>query len=47
MMLCGLPLVEQTAIGICLSFDPFSFDQNSLASAGEGVNRQDAMLHMK
>jgi hypothetical protein len=31
-MLCGLPLVQQAAIGNCLSFDPFPFDQNGLAS---------------
>ena len=30
-MLCGLPVVQQAAIGDCLSFDPFSFDQNGLA----------------
>src|SRR6202011_3181211 len=30
-MLCGLPTVQQAAIGDCLSFDPFSFDQNGLA----------------
>jgi hypothetical protein len=26
-MLCGLPLVQQAAIGNCLSFDPFPFDK--------------------
>jgi hypothetical protein len=31
-MLCGLPTVQQAAIGDCLSFDPFSFDQNGLAA---------------
>jgi hypothetical protein len=30
-MLCGLPSVQQAAIGNCLSFDPFPFDQNGLA----------------
>src|SRR5580700_1530673 len=30
-MLCGLPTVQQAAIGDCLSFDPFYFDQNGLA----------------
>ena len=30
-MLCGLPMVQQAAIGDCLSFDPFPFDQNGLA----------------
>jgi hypothetical protein len=30
-MLCGLPTVQQAAIGDCLSFDPFSFNQNGLA----------------
>ena len=30
-MLCGLPTVQQAAIGDCLSFDPFPFDQNGLA----------------
>ena len=30
-MLCGLPSVQQVAIGNCLSFDPFLFDQNGLA----------------
>ena len=32
-MLCGFPPVQQAAIGDCLSFDPFSFDQNGLASS--------------
>jgi hypothetical protein len=32
-MLCGLPTVQQAAVGDCLSFDPFSFDQNGLASS--------------
>jgi hypothetical protein len=27
-----LPTVQQAAIGDCLSFDPFSFDQNGLAA---------------
>jgi hypothetical protein len=36
-MLCGLPTVQHAAIGDCLSFDPFPFDQNGLAPA-------DAML---
>jgi hypothetical protein len=31
-MLCGLLLVQEAAIGDCLSFDPFPFDQNGLAS---------------
>jgi hypothetical protein len=31
-MSCGLPSVQQVAIGNCLSFDPFPFDQNGLAS---------------
>jgi hypothetical protein len=30
-ILCGLPTVQQAAIGDCLSFDPFPFDQNGLA----------------
>ena len=30
-MLCDLPTVQQAAIGNCLSFDPFSFDENGLA----------------
>ena len=30
-MLCGLPLVQQAAIGDGLSFDPFPFDQDGLA----------------
>src|SRR5262245_36993812 len=30
-MLCGLRSVQQAAIGNCLSFDPFPFDQNGLA----------------
>ena len=30
-MLRGLSTVQQAAIGDCLSFDPFSFDQNGLA----------------
>jgi hypothetical protein len=33
MMLCGVLSVQQAAIGDCLSFDPFSFDQNGLAPA--------------
>jgi hypothetical protein len=32
-MLCSLQPVQQAAIGNCLSFDPFSFDQNGLAPA--------------
>jgi len=32
-MLCGFPTVQQAAIGDCLSFDPFSFNQNGLAAA--------------
>jgi hypothetical protein len=32
-MLCGVPTVQQAAIGDCLSFDPFSFNQNGLAAA--------------
>ena len=31
-MLSSLPLVQQAAIGDCLSFDSFPFDQNGLAS---------------
>jgi hypothetical protein len=31
-MLCGLPLVQQAAIGDGLSFDPFSFDQYGLTA---------------
>jgi hypothetical protein len=31
MILWGFPLVQQAAIGNCLSFDPFPFDQNGLA----------------
>jgi hypothetical protein len=31
MMLSSLLLVQQAAIGNCLSFDPFPFDQNGLA----------------
>jgi hypothetical protein len=31
-MLCGLLSMQQAAICNCLSFDPFSFDQNGLAS---------------
>jgi hypothetical protein len=30
-MLCDLPTVQQAAVGDCLSFDPFPFDQNGLA----------------
>jgi hypothetical protein len=33
MMSCGLLSVQQAAIGNCLSFDPFPFDQNGLASS--------------
>ena len=32
MMLSSLLLVQQAAIGNCLPFDPFPFDQNGLAS---------------
>jgi len=31
-MLCGFPTVQQAAIGDCLSFDPFSFDQYGLTA---------------
>ena len=31
-MLCGFPTVQQAAVCNCLSFDPFPFDQNGLAS---------------
>jgi hypothetical protein len=31
-MLSSLPFVQQGAISNCLSFDPFPFDQNGLAS---------------
>jgi hypothetical protein len=31
-MLCDLPTVQQAAVCDCLSFDPFPFDQNGLAS---------------
>jgi hypothetical protein len=31
-MLSSLPVVQQAAIGDCLSFDPFPFDQNGLVS---------------
>jgi hypothetical protein len=31
-MLCGLLSMQQAAICNCLSFDPFYFDQNGLAS---------------
>jgi len=31
-MLCDLPTMQQAAVGDCLSFDPFPFDQNGLAS---------------
>jgi hypothetical protein len=30
-MVCGFPTVQQAAIGDCLSFDPFPFDQKYLA----------------
>jgi hypothetical protein len=36
-MLCGLPTVQQAAIGDCLSFGPFPFDQNGLAAPEVGV----------
>jgi hypothetical protein len=29
--LCGLPVMQQAAIGSCLSLDPFPFDQNGVA----------------
>jgi hypothetical protein len=38
-MLCGLTTVHQAAIDDCLSFDPFSFDQNGLAAAEVDVSR--------
>jgi hypothetical protein len=31
MILCGFLLLQQAAIGDCLSFDPFSFDENGAA----------------
>jgi len=37
-MLCGLLLVQQAAIGNGLSFDPFPFDENGLASAEVDVS---------
>jgi hypothetical protein len=39
-ILCGLLLVQQAAIGDCLSFDPFPFDQNGLASPEVDVGRR-------
>ena len=39
-MLCDLPTVQQAAVGDCLSFDPFSFDQNGLAAAEVDVSRR-------
>jgi hypothetical protein len=39
-MLCGLPTVQQAAIGDYLSFDPFSFDQNGLAAAEVDIGRR-------
>ena len=39
-MLCGLTTVHQAAIDDCLSFDPFSFDQNGLAAADVDVGRR-------
>jgi hypothetical protein len=36
-MLCDLPTVQQAAVGDCLSFDPFSFDQNGLALSAVDV----------
>jgi hypothetical protein len=47
MILCGLLLVQQAAIGNCLSFDPFPFDQNGLASPevdGGGRQVADALM---
>jgi hypothetical protein len=38
-MLGCLLLVQQAAIGNCLSFDPFPFDQNGLASSEVDVGR--------
>ena len=32
-MLCNLPTVQQAAVGDGLSFDPFHFDQNGLATS--------------
>jgi hypothetical protein len=32
-MLCNLPTVQQAAVGDGLSFDPFPFDQNGLATS--------------
>jgi hypothetical protein len=31
-MLSSLPLVQQAAIGDCLSFDPFPFDKKGLGT---------------
>ena len=39
-MLSSLPLVQQAAIGNCLPFDPFPFDQNGLASPEVDVCRR-------
>jgi HNH endonuclease/AP2 domain len=47
MILCGLLLVQQAAIGNCLSFDPFPFNQNGLASPevdGGGRQVADALM---
>src|ERR1700738_1644784 len=32
-MLCDLPTVQQAAVGDCLSFDRFAFNQNGLATS--------------
>jgi hypothetical protein len=43
-ILCGLPTVQQAAIGNCLSFDPFPFYQNGLAPSEVDVGVRLLML---
>ena len=40
MMLCGLPMMQQAAVLDGLSFDPFSFEQDGVASAEVNIGRR-------
>jgi hypothetical protein len=39
--------LQQAAIGNCLSFDPFPFDQNGLAAVVLSLNSSAAFITMK
>jgi hypothetical protein len=44
-MLCDLPTVQQAAIADCLSFDPFAFNQNGLATSEIDVGGRQVGRH--